>query len=464
MDEYICQQDNCNIVAVFGYDNDRNISCAKHMEYDMQFTFRFDDFEKIPIFNMKKQHRVCIYDNCLKQASINFFSENQRLFCSDHQLEMMVNVTRKKLVIENEYANLLEEIRLKYFALPEDFMTRICKFCKHEVYISEFTIKRNKCKACSYKDSCERVNLNHITFLKNLHKQAKNNANTKRENGRSEAGEFDITHDDLLELFEQQNGKCYYSYIPLNFCQLSDWQCSLERKNTNKGYVIDNIALICAEFQGANQWSNNKFDELIKLLQINHEKQIVEWQYTKQKKYLQRNNSVLVNGNSAYKCNICKEIKLASDFYIYNKTTCKSCRKTYNEEYAANPKGYLIHKLKSMRAASKNRNHDSPQFDVDDLIDMFESQGGLCAYSGIPMTFGTYKDTWWTCSPERKNVKIGYTKENVVLICHEFNTSDQTNKALDTTTISGGSYWNKEKIDFLKNYTEMQEFFENLTL
>lgn len=54
----------------------------------------------------------------------------------------------------------------------------------------------------------------------------------------------------------------------------------------------------------------------------------------------------------------------------------------------------------------------------------------------IPMNFGSYKEISWTISAERLNNSIGYTKENVVLVCWEFNVPH--------------IQWSKEKIQQLK--------------
>ena len=101
-----------------------------------------------------------------------------------------------------------------------------------------------------------------------------------------------------------------------------------------------------------------------------------------------------------------------------------------------------------MKGATKERNnkghdHQEPEFELEDMIELFNSQNGLCAYSGIPLKFGSCKDNWWVCSPERLDTTKGYIKGNVCLICHEFN-----------TYVQGGceesSGWNKEKIETLK--------------
>lgn len=97
-------------------------------------------------------------------------------------------------------------------------------------------------------------------FLKGLLTNAKNNSkNRKKECS------FSITYDDILSIYNDQNGLCFYSKIPMVTHQNSDWQCSLERKNPSCGYVVDNVVLCCAEFNNKVQLSTLKFNSLLNL-------------------------------------------------------------------------------------------------------------------------------------------------------------------------------------------------------
>lgn len=53
----------------------------------------------------------------------------------------------------------------------------------------------------------------------------------------------------------------------------------------------------------------------------------------------------------------------------------------------------------------------------------------------------------WQMSIERLNNKQGYTKDNIVLICVEFNSIDTTtNRVIEGT---GSAQWSKEKMKIL---------------
>jgi hypothetical protein len=88
--------------------------------------------------------------------------------------------------------------------------------------------------------------------------------------------DFDIDFDYLVSLYHKQNGRCFYSNIPLNFGKYkdNDWITSLERINSLKGYTKDNVCLIAFEFnttdytcmsanetiEGSSSWSKEKFE------------------------------------------------------------------------------------------------------------------------------------------------------------------------------------------------------------
>jgi len=71
--------------------------------------------------------------------------------------------------------------------------------------------------------------------------------------------------------------------------------------------------------------------------------------------------------------------------------------------------------LACARQHSRDRKHPVPEITKDDLINLWNKQSGLCSYTGWPMEFtiGSPK----VVSLERKDQTIGYTKENITLVC-----------------------------------------------
>ncbi|KAI9091817.1 hypothetical protein DFS34DRAFT_653276 [Phlyctochytrium arcticum] len=67
----------------------------------------------------------------------------------------------------------------------------------------------------------------------------------------------DLTVDELTDIFVAQNGRCFYSGMPLNIGMGShlSWAGSVERLDVFRGYTKSNCALICREFQACDRSS-----------------------------------------------------------------------------------------------------------------------------------------------------------------------------------------------------------------
>lgn len=327
--------------------------------------------------------------------------------------------------------------------------TKICSVCGDDKSLCMFYPKKNQCKACYNMKQKARINSNVDAFLISLLATARGSANKRKSSGRDEAGTFSITLPDLMAILVEQDGKCYYSGVPLVFRQLTNWQCSLERKNPSLGYVVGNVALIVCEFQGASQWSRAKYERFIKLLTMDHVRQIIDWNAVKPKAAQTTMIQTTIEGILYWRCKFCQLDQLRDQFYKNQYDGCKECVAKHGRLYRATPRGHINNILGSMRLRSKKKKWVF-DLEAENLISIWEAQGGLCAYSGIPLCFGSHHDQDWTCSPERKDITKPYTKENICLICYEFNTADNSSKAKDQSEVSGTSAWTQNKIDFIK--------------
>ena len=63
-----------------------------------------------------------------------------------------------------------------------------------------------------------------------------------RNNGRR----ANIDAETFIDMYEEQDGKCYYMQIPLNLGD-GDWMISLERLDESQGYQRDNVRLVAIE-------------------------------------------------------------------------------------------------------------------------------------------------------------------------------------------------------------------------
>lgn len=80
------------------------------------------------------------------------------------------------------------------------------------------------------------------------------------------------------------------------------------------------------------------------------------------------------------------------------------------------------------------------------MVYILRQQRGRCAYSNIKLNYGSIFDKDWVASLERINPRLGYIKDNVCLICAEFNGVDHTKNIKYSN--GGSGYWSKEKFNF----------------
>jgi hypothetical protein len=97
------------------------------------------------------------------------------------------------------------------------------------------------------------------------------------------------------------------------------------------------------------------------------------------------------------------------------------CRQWDKERRLSSPRHTFQRALGVLQRRKKSRNPVT----VDDLMDLWNSQRGLCALSGIPMTFGLGREDGaiypTAVSLDRINRKLGYDKGNVRLVCWQAN-------------------------------------------
>ncbi len=57
--------------------------------------------------------------------------------------------------------------------------------------------------------------------------------------------EFSLTHDDVKTQWETQQGKCFYTGIPMTTLPKNHNYFSIDRYDSKKGYLPENIVLCC---------------------------------------------------------------------------------------------------------------------------------------------------------------------------------------------------------------------------
>ena len=66
------------------------------------------------------------------------------------------------------------------------------------------------------------------------------------ESSKNKGRDINISIGDLIELWEKQQGRCFYSNIPMSFDGVDQYRTvSLDRMDSTKGYVHGNLVLCC---------------------------------------------------------------------------------------------------------------------------------------------------------------------------------------------------------------------------
>lgn len=89
-------------------------------------------------------------------------------------------------------------------------------------------------------------------FIKNLYNQCKGRAKFR-------GMEFDLTFEEVVELFEESRGRCTLTGVPFSLSRIrGPWVPSIDRINSDLGYVRGNVRVVCfAANIAMQQWGEN---------------------------------------------------------------------------------------------------------------------------------------------------------------------------------------------------------------
>jgi hypothetical protein len=136
---------------------------------------------------------------------------------------------------------------------------KICSHCKENKTVDCFKKDitgsdgyQSKCKKCQYEISTDSRKAYVVkNWAKLLFLDARHHSKY----------DFDIDEQFVSELYEKQNGRCYWFNVKLEPSNIAKypWQPSLDRLDREKGYTKDNVVLAC---YSANIGRNTCTDEL----------------------------------------------------------------------------------------------------------------------------------------------------------------------------------------------------------
>ncbi|KAG5184467.1 hypothetical protein JKP88DRAFT_268572 [Tribonema minus] len=334
--------------------------------------------------------------------------------------------------------------------------TKRCSKCQTEKTLTAFNKqKSNKdglhyyCKECAA--LAQRVRVSKRTgFITQLITNSRQRS-TKRGMNQNEltAAIFDY-------ICRTQNDRCVYSGIPVTFAPMSDFQASIERLNDDEDYLVENTALCALEFNVRAGWSVAK----VKYAATHTDRVEITTVEANVREALIKPTSYRPAGRifkkeedrvTLTRCNTCCEWRAQQDFYDYERITCKRCVIDKKKLYGFTWRGAFMNLVHSAKHRCKTGTIEARglvcEITFEDIVNIYKEQCGTCSYSGIPLT----TDGDWKVSLERRDVRVGYSRENCCLIAMEFQGTDYT--AVSKYGGDGCGGWSREKYLFFRaNY------------
>lgn len=125
--------------------------------------------------------------------------------------------------------------------------TRKCDSCGRERKEGDFSEDNKRtCNACKQRRHQQRVSDNPEAYLRTLHTKAKS---AVKRGIRADHVEWHLTPEDLIELWEKQQGRCAISGLILTHHKdgtgHKEYNASIDRISNEGSYTPDNIRLVC---------------------------------------------------------------------------------------------------------------------------------------------------------------------------------------------------------------------------
>jgi hypothetical protein len=334
------------------------------------------------------QRTVCFNSNISRKDNLMRFcrecaylSNKCSIYKKNGNLELLADVREKYDKIHTDgLVKEKEEFISEYPVVGELNYenSKICAYCHTQKHTDKFPKRGdNYCKACACVVEHKRNYKNLDTYIKYLHTHAIVNAKQrlKVKNPIKARGEV---CDDLSSILSKKIDKpCHYSGFKLTRVLGSIYNASPERLDNDKGYVEGNVELVCVCFNTIFEtcrWSPVKF----------------QWFQSHSTKELSED--------------IIQPTLLDHGFKIACQKLSKTCISS-----------------SAKRQKKRSTEDHSSVLTRTDIMEMYAQQKGVCGYSGVIMDWRK-NAPHWKMSIERKDRTVGYSKENSILICLEFNT------------------------------------------
>eukprot|EP01084_Bolivina_argentea_P303964 524886_1 len=260
----------------------------------------------------------------------------------------------------------------------------------------------------------------------------------------------ELTPKYLMELFEKQGGKCAISGMDMNISSQCDWSCRLYRVNKDIGYKKTNCMLICTEFQGRTESSNNSRvmwkDVITKIPLLMNQPSVVDINPSITSKVSDLHEAMQKQTDRTI-CAICdKRLSVPGALWL-----CADCKQKLGIEHViwTNLKDRLrTAKKGSVAREKKNKSRGIYDLTFESALDTLSKQQYRGYYSKIPLVFE--KNSPFTISIERTDNMKGYTIEDTRFEGKIFNALDHSfaYTTQDGIKENGSPQWTRMKCQY----------------
>lgn len=380
---------------------------------------------------------------CKTDKKVVFECQEKCLRChNNHQYEMSI-VCR----VDGQNCSICRGLQKCPCQKDDEFKCCSCKQIKHKSKASY----ANVCKLC---DS-QKFDDNMPRFLSYLVTDCLYRG--KREPRKQ--GDLCVPY--VLNMLEVQQQRCYITGVVLTAGHHRNWKVSIDRVLDACGYDNMNVVLIATELQNGNRkWNMTLWDDVCSIVlgaeqYIPDETSFIAGQVQKSRKKTRKSGYKIQrqeertneDGGTEVKCKYCHEWLTLDKYQPTKIGYCKKCRKQIDHDTVENTlRGRALVCLTQSKLRSAKRKKDAVEHTLtfDDILDIYEQQGGRCYYSKVPLSFsGNFQ-----MSLERLDPTKGYTRENSVLIILGVNAGDWSNVKHEDDERDERSGWTRDKLLF----------------
>jgi hypothetical protein len=282
----------------------------------------------------------------------------------------------KDNVIESMYDEKEGTIRTKTCDRCHEIKTLLHFYVKHDVYNAEEWYAW--CNSCELESDFPELLDDALGRLLNSSTISTANKKIQDATGRRPVS---LKINQLRDIWNKQHGKCFFWHHKQLSPRLpGPFQISIDRISYDRPFNENNIFLVCREFVGILKWNREKINTL-------------------KREYLERKN----NNNK----------KPTSSLWGLELENIRSSKSKFLQTIV----NRCIKKDKETGKLEKT-------VSFADLVLIYENQRGKCYISGKDMELRS-KSEWMLCI-KRVDLKLGFSVDNVRLICFEFNSAKWT--------------------------------------